>query len=118
MKRKFSSRKEIGRKPQTETKVRAGEKGGPRALGPDLPGGWRHNWSSAPYKVDIHSCPFRNLLPVQVCIVMKVAVIQTPTVNQLDRSKLEQSGRLYIFIYIFVSFISKDTKGNQEMTNM
>lgn len=66
----------------------------------------------------IYTCPVRNLLPVQVCIVMNLAVIQTPTVNQLDRSKLEQSGRLYIFIYIYICFISKDTKGNQEMTNM
>lgn len=60
---------------------------------------------SRPYKVDIHSCPVRGL-PVQVCTVMNLAVIQTPTVNPLNRSKLEQS-RETIYIYIYICFFYK-----------
>lgn len=65
MKRKFISRKKLGENPQTETKAPAGEKAASENLGPDLPGCYHHNLIRL-YKVDIHSCPVRNLLPVQV----------------------------------------------------
>jgi len=39
--------------------------------------------------------------------VMTLAVIQTHTVSQFDRSKLEQSGKLCIYLYIYFCFFYK-----------
>lgn len=50
-------------KSQTEPEVRTREKAA--NLGSHLPGRYHHN-CIRPYKVDIHSCPVRNHLPVHV----------------------------------------------------
>jgi len=80
-------------------------KGAKPWLCPTVAGHYYHDDWSRPYP-----CSNLNGSPppcTNFSIVMTLAVIQTHTASQFDRSKLEQSGKLYIFIYIYFCFFYK-----------
>lgn len=109
MKRKFSFLESNREKSQTEPEVRAREKAA--NPGSHLRGRrYHHNWIHS-IKVDIHSCPVRNLLPVQVLYCNEPSSDSDSYSESSWQKQIRET--IYIYIYIYISFFYKQRHKRQ-----